>query len=320
MKKLPTVTIGIPAFNEEANIANLLNDLVSQTQGNFKLRKIFVASDGSDDQTVSLAKSIKSSKIQIFDFKDRKGRAARQTFMMKQAKTDIFVLLDADMVIYDPKFIEKLLQPMIAHDFDLVSGNLRPLPPENFFEKILFVSMEYKRSVFESYKKGNNLFTCYGPMRAFSKRIYSKIEFDKSVAEDMYSYLYCKANGYHYGWSKKAIAYFKLPTNFGDYRKQSTRYWSSAELFEEFGEEFVKSHYFLPKYLFFTKGILTFFKHPIYAPLYPFITLLTRAESIIGNSSKQNTWSIASSSKLVKRPALPVVKPSYNLAKGEASL
>ena len=56
MNKKPTVTIGIPAHNEEANIANMLNSVISQEQKSFFLEKIIVALDGCTDNTESEAR------------------------------------------------------------------------------------------------------------------------------------------------------------------------------------------------------------------------------------------------------------------------
>ena len=52
MRKKLTVTIGIPAYNEEANVRNLLVSLLAQKETNFKLQEIIVVSDGSTDKTV----------------------------------------------------------------------------------------------------------------------------------------------------------------------------------------------------------------------------------------------------------------------------
>ena len=54
----PTVTIGIPAYNESANIGRLINDVLGQKQNHFRLAKIIVVSDCSSDATVSIVKKI----------------------------------------------------------------------------------------------------------------------------------------------------------------------------------------------------------------------------------------------------------------------
>jgi glycosyltransferase involved in cell wall biosynthesis len=254
----------------------------------------------STDKTVSIIKKLNSSKIEVIEGKERMGVGEGTNILMAKSNSDIFVLLNADILIVDKDFIQKLIQPIVLEGADLVSGNLQPLPPFNYFEKILFASMSYKRSVFESYKKGQNLFTCYGPVRAFSKKLYKKIIFKKSVADDMYSYFFCIYHGFKYSYSKNAVAFFKLPNNLADYRKQSTRYWASAHLYTEFGEKFIKNHYLLPKRIFITNGFRTFLKHPLYASIYPFLSLGTRVESILKSQKAQNTWTIAGSSKIVR--------------------
>src|SRR3989344_8939516 len=80
---LKKVSIGIPAYNEEANIKNLLTALLAQKQENFELLEIIVISDGSDDNTVEQAKSLASEKISVIDGKDRKGQAQRQNEIME---------------------------------------------------------------------------------------------------------------------------------------------------------------------------------------------------------------------------------------------
>ena len=56
MKKL-TVTIGIPAYNEEKNIGRLLKSLSNQKGDDFTLNEIVVLSDGSTDMTNEIVHS-----------------------------------------------------------------------------------------------------------------------------------------------------------------------------------------------------------------------------------------------------------------------
>ena len=49
------ISFVIPAHNEEANIANLLNNLLVQTGSSFTLEKIIVFCDGCTDKTADTA-------------------------------------------------------------------------------------------------------------------------------------------------------------------------------------------------------------------------------------------------------------------------
>ena len=169
MKNKSTVSIGIPAFNEEANIGFLLKDLLKQNQKNFVFHQIIISSDGSTDKTIETAKKASASFIQkegqeviLIDNKERKGRAVRQNQIMERSASDILVLLDADILIKDKNFIEKIIKPVLNKKADLTSVSVQELPPENFLERILKISMEFKKFIFENYKNGNNLYTCHG--------------------------------------------------------------------------------------------------------------------------------------------------------------
>src|ERR1041385_4839945 len=90
----PNILIGIPAYNEEANIGELLKHILSQRQINFNISKIIVISDGSTDKTVAIVSKFKNKKITLINYKKRKGQISRQNEIIKMmAKNDEFLLL-----------------------------------------------------------------------------------------------------------------------------------------------------------------------------------------------------------------------------------
>lgn len=296
MKRHMTVTVGIPAFNEEANILSLISSLLKQKKDKFRLKEILISSDGSEDKTVDLIKGIKSPIVRVIDNKSRKGQAERQNQIIKQTDSDVLVLLNADILIKDKNFLEKLILPIIKNKADLTSARIVELIPRKFLEKVLAVSMDFKRVMFESFNKGNNIYTCHGRARGFSRRLYKKIRFKDSVGEDAYSYLYCYKSGFPYTYVKSAEVYYKLPDNFADHKKQSIRFLKSQnELFEEFGGMVNKS-YKLPKKAI-VKGLIIYtFKNPIKLFIYLIILNLMRLKAKFEEKTS-NTWEISTSSK-----------------------
>src|SRR5689334_482537 len=101
-----TLSIGIPAYNEQANIKDLITALMNQVQENFVLEKIIVASDGSTDQTEQIVRSISDTRVQLIADGQRKGQAARQNEIIEQLKSDLLLLLNADVLPTDNNFIE----------------------------------------------------------------------------------------------------------------------------------------------------------------------------------------------------------------------
>src|SRR3989344_8508506 len=166
--KKPTVTIGISAFNEEANIIRLIQSILHQKEINFKLDKIIVISDGSNDNTDKRIKKIKNSKILFSDYRKRKGLYARQNEIVKRANGDILVILDADIVPKNTLFLNTLIQPIIENKkIGIVGAVTSCLEPVNFIERVLKNSHDLKLSIFKQFRNGNNVYLCHGRVRAF---------------------------------------------------------------------------------------------------------------------------------------------------------
>ena len=296
----PTVTIGIPAYNEEANIGFLIESLLAQKFHGFIFKDIVVFSDGSNDKTVYEVERFNSKKIKVIENKKRRGKAFGQNRIFKISDSDILLILDADILIKDVNFVSKLVDPIIKKRVDLTSVRAVELPQTSFLEKALAISMKIKFSVFEKYKDGNNVYTCRGPARVFSKRLYKKIFFKESIGEDAFSYLYCIKNGYKYSYVKNTCLYYKLPSSLKDHRKQSVRFYQSQKkLYGIFGENFVKSEFHYPINLSILFTLKFSLRYPVYCLFYAFVNLYTRLASILDPDTK-GKWEISESSKILK--------------------
>lgn len=297
MVKKPTVTIGIPAYNEEANIGNLLRQLLVQKEKGFVLEKIIVASDGSTDDTVNVVKSFKDPRISVLDNKERCGVASVQNQIIKLCESEILILLNADILIKGRGFLDRFVRRLIESKADLVSCRLKPLFPTNLFEKALYISVLVKTDVYESFNGGRSLFTCHGTARAFSKRLYKNFKFPQTVSEDAYSYLWCVLNGYKYDYAREAFVYYKLPDNLRDHEKQSARFYKGQKKLQEiFGRESVKKAHNLPKSLILKKSIKHLFKSPVEATIYILVLIFMKAKSHIGGEPKI-AWDISKSTR-----------------------
>src|SRR3989344_4934940 len=150
-----TVTIGISAFNEEANIKNLLFSVLEQ-KGDFRLEKIVVISDGSTDNTTKFVKEVSNPRITVIDNDIRKGKSERQNEICAMAESDILVILDADILPADDLYIYKLIDPIIKNSgVGLTSGETLPINPKSFFEKILAFGLSFRIELFESIRPDN---------------------------------------------------------------------------------------------------------------------------------------------------------------------
>ena len=110
------VTIGIPAFNEEKNIAKMI----------VKLKKIYdeiiVCNDGSTDLTGEIAENLG---VIVINHKQNLGYGAGINSIIKKSKeidTDILVTFDADGQ-HKVEDVKKVIEPIKNGDADLVIGS-----------------------------------------------------------------------------------------------------------------------------------------------------------------------------------------------------
>ncbi len=107
-----TVSVIIPAFNEEKTVGNVVNVVKSLNS----IDEIIVVDDGSSDRTFQVAEDAGATVIQ--HFKNRgKGAAIKTGF--KNSKGDIVVFLDADIQNLTAKQVEKIIKPIIMGEADV---------------------------------------------------------------------------------------------------------------------------------------------------------------------------------------------------------
>lgn len=298
IKTLPSVTIGIPAYNEVANIAHLVLDILSQDEQDFVLEKVLILSDGSSDETVAKARTVsKDDRVVVVDDRTRKGKAARLNEIIKQTKSDVLVLLDADVQLGGRSFLRELIFPVIHDGADLSTGRMLALKPRRIVEYALDAGLLCKNLIFESWRSGENVYTCCGVARAFSRRGYESLRFSDSVGEDAYSYFYMIKAGLRYVFAPNAHVLIKHPGTIADYLRQSRRFVQSRGLFlKEFGVEFVEKEYAIPIQHMVSGCLQAFIRRPISFSAYIVLNMLSHLKALSRETLSQ-TWEIATSSK-----------------------
>ena len=110
------ITIGIPAYNEEKNIASIITKLKNITDS------IIVCDDGSSDMTSEISKNLGA--IVISHKKNMGYGAAIRTIFQKSVEldSDILVTFDADGQ-HRIDDVNKILQPLKNNEADIVIGS-----------------------------------------------------------------------------------------------------------------------------------------------------------------------------------------------------
>jgi glycosyltransferase involved in cell wall biosynthesis len=114
----PTVSIIIPAFNEEKNVANVISGTITvMNQLNLPYEIIFV-DDGSTDKTGLIASFFK---VKVLINKTNRGKGYSLKRAFHHAKGDIIVTIDSDGE-HKPKEIAPLLEAVL-NGFDIAAGS-----------------------------------------------------------------------------------------------------------------------------------------------------------------------------------------------------
>mgnify|MGYP001147675427 FL=1 len=162
------VTIGIPAFNEEKNIAKII----------VKLKKIYdeiiVCNDGSADLTGEIAENLG---VIVINHKQNLGYGAGINSIIKKSKeidTDILVTFDADGQ-HKVEDVKKVIEPIKNGDADLVIGS-------RFLSKTKEKIPEYRKIGINIITKVTNaglkkkITDSQSGFRAYSKDLISKLD------------------------------------------------------------------------------------------------------------------------------------------------
>lgn len=119
MKNYPSVTIGIPVYNEAKNIGRTLDSILNQSYPNLH---ILISDNCSTDNTVKIVKnkisSYPNSKCELFEQKTNLGAYENFKFLFERNESNFFGWLGAhDYVGSD--YVEKLMENLVKDGVSL---------------------------------------------------------------------------------------------------------------------------------------------------------------------------------------------------------
>lgn len=302
MKKKLSVTIGIPAYNEEANIANLLRSLLKQKSYHVRITEILVYSDGSNDGTVENARKVKDDRIHIHDSHKRLGKPYRLNQIFNQSKSDIIVLVDADTLPVTDDVVDNVCQPFLDPNFSgLTSGRRKGLPSRSLTAKALSQLNDAYEVVRKNLRNGKNLYAFLAGIVAVDKQTANLIKFKTDMnCDDNFLYLTALNLDKDLKYIPEAQMWYNLPNNPWDQIKQGGRFLSSQKKMSVlFNPKTIKSEYHVP--LALQKKI---FRYQIsHNPLaYVWLKLLAIPCELYKRkfiTNKGSLWSVSNSTKIV---------------------
>jgi glycosyltransferase involved in cell wall biosynthesis len=119
----PLVAAIIPTYNEEINVAGVLDVLHSTPL----LDEIILVDDGSSDGTVKILKqaALVDSRYRVIQHDKNSGKGQAIFTGWAATGAPILLLLDADLKNLTPAHLQSLLEPIINHRADMTLGLFR---------------------------------------------------------------------------------------------------------------------------------------------------------------------------------------------------
>jgi glycosyltransferase involved in cell wall biosynthesis len=116
------LSIVIPTYNEERNVALLHDEIIKALQNAAAAYEMIFVDDGSSDGTFQALKGIhqRDGRARVIRFKKNFGQSAAMAAGFEHAKGDVVITMDADMQ-NDPADIPLLLEEL-SKGYDVVCG------------------------------------------------------------------------------------------------------------------------------------------------------------------------------------------------------
>lgn len=213
---LPTVTLIIACHNEQAVIADKLENALALDYPPDRT-EIVVASDGSTDRTVQIAREIarRNPRIAVLDL-PRSGKVRAQDRAVQRARGEVLAFSDANS-LWDGSALRQLVKPFEEADVGYVCGEVRFLSQGGTSQEDLYwryeMALRREESRLSSVTAGNGAI--------YATRRESYIQVDPRMGHDLSFPFNMVRRGRRALFAPDARASEKMvPTSAGEFRRK----------------------------------------------------------------------------------------------------
>ena len=193
----------VPAYNEGANLAKVLN-VLTQTK---ILDEIIVIDDGSNDNTIEIAKEF--TQVLLLKNKQNKGKAYAMQSGVEATTANILFFCDADLKGLTTEIVNQIITPVINKQYDMFIG--------------------VRNNVMQ---KSITLFALNSGERALTRELWNKLP-------EIFKYRYrieaglnfiAKTKGKGYGWKRFAYYQTLKEKKYGFLKGTVLRWWMNFDV------------------------------------------------------------------------------------------
>jgi len=220
----PSVSVLIPARNEEKNISRTIKSVLNLDYPKEKL-KIIVINDGSTDKTREIAKKFKG--VLVLDNKHRGlGKASALNHGLKYVNTELFGVLDADSEVSRDS-LKKLVQLFKDKNTAAAISRIKVKNPKNTLTNIQRIEYILATFIRKLMSKIDTLHITPGVLSIYKTNIVNKLNnFDENnITEDLEIAMRLKYNHYNVRMNDEAVTYTTVPSTFKQLWDQRVRWF-----------------------------------------------------------------------------------------------
>ena len=228
-RKFPSVSVLIPAFNEEKTIGKTIKSVLALKYPK-RLYEIIVINDGSTDGTERIVRRLqKRGKIKLISNKRNRGKAYSLNRGIRVSRGELIACLDADSVVR-PDILEKTVGYFKDESIGVVTPALKVWRPRNFLEKIQYA--EYLLNIFlrKALAFIDSIHVTPGVFSVYRKDVLKMAGgFEEgNLTEDMEIALKIHTLGYKIENNLDAVSYTVCPDRWRKLLKQRIRWYRGA--------------------------------------------------------------------------------------------
>ncbi len=227
---LPTITLIVPAYNEEAIIAAKLDNLLALDYPPER-RQIIIVADGSTDATVDIVRRYADRGVQLLFQPERRGKIAAMNRAVPHATGEILVFSDANAMM-EPHSVRELVANFADPHIACVSGEKRVHADGDVQAEGESTYWRYESFV----KRADALVTtaigAVGEFFAIRRELYRPLEED-SIIEDFVLSMRLVMDGWRVAYEPRAVTWEEASPSLAAEWRRRTR--TSAGGFQSIG-------------------------------------------------------------------------------------
>jgi len=212
-------SVGVMAYNEEANIAHALDSILRQEMAGKQIREVIVVASGCQDRTADIVADIASRepRVRLIEQERREGKASAINLFIGEAKCPVLVMVGADLMVEDGAF-DFLLRHFEDPAVGMVGGH--PIPVNDsgtFLGHAVHLQWRLHDRVARHSPK-------LGEMVAF-RNVVPSIPLDTAVDELSIQALITQL-GFQLLYEPRAVVYNRGPATVQDFLRQRRRIYA----------------------------------------------------------------------------------------------